>query len=229
MNSINRDYENLIHLLFSSIPNIASSDMSHDGPHIRRVLNMAITIAQKEGADLEIIIPAALYHDAAIYRKNDPRNKFASEESAKFAERMLKCIDSYPKHKIPKVMDCINECSFSKGLEPSSLESKILQDADRLEATGAISIMRTFSSGGQMCRPFYYPNDPFRKNSTPEDSNFSLDLLYKRLFVVSSMMHTETAKLIAYRRNVFLKIFEDELELELEETGEWIASSLVDK
>ena len=85
------------------------------------------------------------------------------EESAEGAERILSNLDNYPEEKIDKVKTCIMECSFSKNLDPSSLESAILQDADGLEATGAISIMRTYSSTGQMERPFYNPEDPFVK------------------------------------------------------------------
>ena len=111
------------------------------------------------------------------------------------------------------------ECSYSKGTFPGSLESKILQDADRLEATGAIAIMRTFSSGGQMERPFYNPKDPFREESDPTGVNFSLDLFFKRLYLVSEGMHTKTARTIAMRRHEFLKQFEAELRLELSESG----------
>ncbi|HEY5589118.1 MAG TPA: HD domain-containing protein [Candidatus Paceibacterota bacterium] len=197
-------------------------DPSHDGNHVQRVLNMAVKITQKENADMEVIIPAAIFHDAVIYQKNDERNKIATEKSSEFAKKVLEEITDFPKHKISHVMDCILECSYSKGMKPSSLESAILQDADRLEATGAISIMRTFSSGGQMGLPFYNPEDPFRENSDPSNTEFGLDLLYKRLYLVSEGMNTETAKRIAIRRHKFLKTFEKELRIELEEMGVYL-------
>ena len=97
------------------------------------------------------------------------------------------------------------------------LESKILQDADRLEATGAISIMRTFSSGGQMNRPFYDPADPFCRNGTVAFRS-DLDLFYRRLLVVEKGMHTPYARKIARRRTLFLKQFLRELKMELKES-----------
>lgn len=198
--------------------NQTKDDPSHDFQHILRVLNIALKIGKKEKADLDVLIPSALFHDAVVYRKDHPKSKNETEESAKFAEKVLKNINEYPKEKIGKVMSCIKECSFSKGLAPSSLESKILQDADRLEATGAISIMRTFSSGGQMNRPFYDCEDPFCKNSVVNFRS-GIDLFYRRLLVVEKGMHTNLAKKIAKRRTTFLKKFLKELEKELKESG----------
>lgn len=215
--------QSLIDELLPKLVKVEITDPSHDGNHVQRVLNMAVKIAQKENADMEVIIPAAIFHDAIIYQKNDERSKFATEKSSEFAKEVLEGIKDFPKHKIPHIMMCILECSYSKGIKPSTLESKILQDADRLEATGAISLMRTFSSGGQMGLPFYNPEDPFRENSDPLNTEFSLDLLYRRLFLVTEGMHTETARTIAQRRHEFLKVFEDELRIELGETGVWKA------
>ncbi|MBI5076994.1 hypothetical protein HZB94_01250 [Candidatus Falkowbacteria bacterium] len=96
------------------------------------------------------------------------------------------------------------------------MESKILQDADGLEATGAISIMRTYSSTGQMKRPFYNFENPFCENREPNATQFALDLFYERLLKVADRMHTKTAKKIAKRRTDFLKKFLNEFKLELE-------------
>ena len=211
----------LIERLLPHLAKTGPKDPSHDGNHVQRVLNMAIMIAEKEKADIEVVIAAAIFHDAFIYRKDDERNKFATDESAAYAKKVLDEIPEFPKHKIPHVLMCILECSFSKGIHPSTLESGILQDADRLEATGAIALMRTFSSGGQMDKPFYNPEDPFRENSSPSRTDFNLDLLYKRLYLVTEGMNTKTAKKIALRRHEFLKTFENELRIELGETSVW--------
>ncbi len=113
------------------------------------------------------------------------------------------------------VKKCILECSFSKGIIPDLLESRILQDSDGLEATGAISIMRTYSSTGQMKRPFYNSRDPFCETREPDTMNFALDLFYERLLKVGERMHTETAKVIAKRRTEFLLVFLEEFKQEL--------------
>jgi uncharacterized protein len=202
----------LIKIARKEIPEI---DVSHDFEHALRVLSNAERIAKTEKGDLDIIIPAALFHDLIVYPKDYPDKHKSQEESAIAAEKILDKLD-FPKEKIEKVKTCILECSFSKGIIPLSLESKILQDADGLEATGAISIMRTYSSTGQMKRPFYDSHDPFCENRVPDASHCALDLFYVRLLKVADRMHTQTAKKIAKRRTDFLKDFLKEFKLELE-------------
>lgn len=195
---------------------IPETDVSHDFEHALRVLSNAERIFQEEGGDLEIMIPAALFHDLIVYPKNHPEKHKSQEESAEAAEKILAGFADYPQEKIEMVKTCILECSFSKGIVPDMLESKILQDADGLEATGAISIMRTYSSTGQMKRPFYNSEDPFCEKRQPSASEFALDLFYERLLKVADRMHTATAKEIARRRTDFLLDFLKEFKLELE-------------
>ena len=195
---------------------IASHDPSHDFEHALRCLTLAEIIAKDEKTDLEVVIPAALFHDIVNYSKNDPKAKYASDESAELAKEILKNIKGYPKYKIDNVGIAIKQCSFSKGIIPTLLEAKILQDADKLEATGAISIMRTFSSTGLMQRPFYHPKDPFCINREPDDHKFAIDLFFTRLLKVGDLMHTKMGKKIAKRRTIFLKEFLNELKKELE-------------
>lgn len=196
---------------------ISSDDVSHDFEHASRVLSNAEIIAKEENADLDVIVPAALFHDLVVYPKNHPDRHKSQEESSDAAEKILNSLDNFPQEKINKVKICILECSFSKGIVPELLESKILQDADGLEATGAISIMRTYSSTGQMKRLFYNPEDPFCKNRQPNGPKFALDLFYERLLKVESRMHTQKAKSIAKRRTKFLLDFLKEFKIELNE------------
>ena len=179
---------------------------------------MAEKIAAHEGADIDVVIPAALFHDTVVYRKDSPQSKNETDESAQVAGEILAAIDDYPKEKIPQVQACIRECSFTKGLTASSLESSVLQDADLLESTGAISIMRTFTSGGQMQKKLYDLEDPFRTTTEPVAFGVSLDLFFARLLKAKDRIHNEYAKKIAERRHQFLKDFLNELELELKET-----------
>lgn len=198
------------------------NDPSHDFEHALRVLHLSEKIAEKEEkgkADLDILIPAALFHDVIVYRKDISRSKREEDESAELAGKELKKLKEYPEDKISKVQTCIRQCSFSKGITPKLFEAKILQDADRLKATGAVSIMRTFSSCGQMNRRFYDPQDPFRKNGLSPGSYFGLDLFYDRLLVVGGKMHTQYARKLAKRRTEFLRSFLKELKNELKESG----------
>lgn len=197
---------------------LSKNDPSHDVNHTLRVLALSEKIGLKEKADFDIIVPSAIFHDIINYPKNHHKRLCSSKESANFASDALKNIESFPKDKIKKVHESINFCSFTKGLKPCFLEAKILQDADSLEATGAISVMRTFSSAGMMNREFYHVSDPFCEKRKPDDSKYALDLFFTRLLVVKDRLHTRTAKKIAEKRVVFLNDFIGELQLELLES-----------
>ena len=195
---------------------IKTSDMSHDIEHAMRVLHSAERIGEAEGADMEVIVPAALFHDLVVYPKNDPKSANEQELSAEKAGELLRAVKDYPVAKIATVEYCIRNCSFSKDINHTLLESQVLQDADGLEATGAISILRTFASTGSWERPFYHPDDPFCRERQPDAHAFALDLFFVRLLKVEERMYTKTAKSIAARRTEFLRKFLKELELELE-------------
>ena len=194
---------------------IKDDDPSHDLEHALRVLNNAEYIAQFEGGDLEIIIPAALFHDVVNYPKDDPRSKYAPEESARVVRKILEKSQGYKKEKIKRVERAIIQHSYSKGIKPESLNSKIVQDADRLEATGAISIMRTFCSAGQMKNKFYNSKDPFCERREPDSLSYAIDLFYKRLLKIKDLMNTNTAKTLAEKRTRFLYTFLEQLRDEL--------------
>lgn len=198
---------------------ISDSDPSHDFSHAMRVLRLAEYIGEKEKTDLDVIVPAALFHDIVVYPKNDPRTQESQDESAKKAHELLEKIELYPKEKIETVAHIIRTCSFSKSIHSDLLEARIIQDADGLEATGAISIMRTFSSSGSMARSFYHENDPFCRKRKPEDKRYALDLFFTRLLKIKDSMHTPTAKKMAERRTLFLRKFLKQLELELRGGG----------
>ncbi len=205
--------------LFNNLLTIAESrqtkdDPSHDFEHIRRVTNLAIKIANSVNADLDIVIPAALFHDTVVYKKNSLKSKNEANESADVAEQILMDIEEYPKDKIEKVKICIKECSFSKGIIPELLESKVLQDADRLEATGALAIMRTFASAGHMNTALYPKEDPLCEKSAVNFRS-GIDLFYNRLLIVEKTMHTEFAQKLARQRTDFLKRFLEQFKIEL--------------
>lgn len=192
------------------------NDFSHDILHAKRVLKLSKQIAEKENGDLDIIIPCAIFHDVICYPKDDiQKNKLSSIHSAEFAKKSLEIIVDYPKDKIHEVVRIIENCSFSKGIVATSLEEKIIQDADKLEATGAISVMRTFASTGIMNIPFYNEKDPFCVNRVAEDKKYGLDLFFTRLLKVKKLLYTKTAKKIAEERTVFLKLFLKQLNTEL--------------
>jgi len=191
------------------------NDVSHDFNHALNVLHNAEKIAEKEGGDLKIIIPAALFHDVVIYPKNHPKSDEAPQESAEVARQILSNLEEYSNIDIEKVEFIIKNCSWSKTEEPVSFEQQIIRDADKLAATGAISIMRTFASSGQMQRPLYHLEDPFVVERELDAKEFALDLFKVRLLEVPNRLHTKTAKEIAKNRHDFLLQFLKQLETEL--------------
>jgi uncharacterized protein len=196
------------------------NDLSHDFNHLYRVLRLAERIAKSENADLDVITPAALFHDIIVYKGTSKEN-YEVEESALFAAKILKNIKEYPQKKIKQVVYAISVCSYSKNIKPGTLEAKVLQDADLLEATGAVSIMRTFGSSMVMQnRSFYNPIDPFCEERRPEDRIYSLDLFFTRLLVVDRRINTKMARQMTKRRIKFLYKFLRELNLELKESDD---------
>lgn len=198
---------------------MVNNDRSHDINHALRVLAISEKIAKIEVADLDILVPAAIFHDVVCYPKNHPKRFDSQKESAELAAATLNKIELYPKNKIHKVCDSINICSFTKARIPDLIEDKILQDADSLEAMGAISIMRTFSSAGVMNKNFYNQFDPFCKNRRPDEKEYALDLFFSRLLIVHERLHTKTAKVFSKKRILFLKSFLKALRSELTEDG----------
>ena len=167
---------------------------SHDDGHVRRVLRWAIYLAKKEGADIEVVKKAAELHDIARDRPNH------AIEGAKIAREILRS-EGYDEDFIAKVVHCIESHSFSSRIEPKTLEAKILSDADKLDAMGAIGVARAFIYSGEHGR------------SIEETLKHFEDKLLK----LKDLMHTKTAKQVAEDRHRFMLEFYERLKRELEE------------
>lgn len=194
---------------------LAGRDPAHDFYHIMRVYKNAKLIGQREGTNMEILLPAVLLHDLVVYPKGSDKSSKSSDESADLAENILQSYN-YPQGKINQICDCIRAHSYSKRLIPRSLEGKILQDADRLDALGAIGIARTFSIGGSENRKFYNADDPFyRSDRDLDDIQWTLDHFQRKLLKLEDSMHTKTAKKIAQERTRFMILFIRQLQKEI--------------
>jgi len=193
---------------------LEKNDVAHDFEHIMRVLKNATTLAKKEKANVRIITAAVLLHDIISYPKSDPRSINSSVESAQEARRVLKKYN-FNQDQIDTISDAIRDHSFSRGITPKTLEGKILQDADRLDALGAIGIARTFSVSGAEKRPFYNTDDPFCSKHIPDDKRWTLDHFYKKLLLIEKTMNTNTGKIEAKKRIKVMKKFLDELKEEI--------------
>jgi uncharacterized protein len=146
--------------------------------------------------------------------KNDPRSEFSSDESAAVVSALLRDMPDYPQEKISAVAYAIKQCSYSKNLPHETHESQILQDADYLESVGAISLMRTFCSGGQMKKQFFHETDPRCDHRDPDNIAYSFDLILGRLVHVHNRMLTETGRILSKQRDAFLYTFIDQVKKE---------------
>lgn len=163
---------------------------------------------------MTLVRAAVLLHDIVSYPKSDKRSKRASIASSLLAAKILKRY-GYDVSEIDIITEAIRDHSFSKGVVPHTLEGKVLQDADRLDALGAIGIARTFSVGGAEKRPFYNKDEPFCSKRTPNDQKWTLDHFYKKLLLLQKRMNTKTAKKEAQYRTKIMKRFLNELKKEI--------------
>jgi len=187
---------------------VGKNDPAHDFEHIMRVYSNASRLARMERVSPRLVLAAALLHDIVSYPKSDPRSKNSSVESATKAKQIL-AKHNYTGEEIRIISDAIRDHSFSRNTVPETIVGKILQDADRLDAIGAIGIARTFSVGGAEKRSFYNSEDPFCKTRNPDDTRWTLDHFYRKLLLLEKKMNTNSAKLEARKRVKIMRQFLD--------------------
>jgi uncharacterized protein len=190
------------------------ADAAHDPNHVRRVVTNARRLAVAEGADWRIVMPAAWLHDCVAVPKSSPDRRQASRLSALRAVEWLEQ-HQWPHGRLEEVAHAIEAHSFSAGVEPRTLEAKVVQDADRLDALGAVGLARTLMLGGEMRRAFYDEGDPFCDTRPPDDSVFTLDHLFAKLLKLEGTMQTQAGKAEARQRTGFLRQFLAQLHAEI--------------
>lgn len=195
-------------------PYYQSQDPGHDWAHILRVVTTAQEIAEQEKANLSVVLPAAYLHDIVNVPKNHPERLRASELAADKAIKLLQEV-AYPENTYTAIHHAIVEHSWSRGLKPSSLEAAIVQDADRLDALGAIGILRCAAVNIQMKGSFYNPEDPLAKDRPYDDKSWMIDHYPVKLYKLPESMNTKAARRIADERVVFMRQFVDQLISEL--------------
>ncbi len=205
---------NVIDSIKSKSKEIMDNDSAHDFDHVMRVYKNAQKICKKEKANEKLVLCSALLHDIVSYPKSDKRSKFSSIESAQKSKLILKKYN-FSKEEIIIISDAIRDHSFSQNKTPESIVGKILQDADRLDAIGAIGIARVFATGGSLRRQFYNIDDPFCKTRKPNDKIWTVDHFYQKLLKLESLMNTKSGKMEAQERTKMLKEFLNQLKKEL--------------
>lgn len=189
--------------------NLENAEGGHDWFHIQRVYKNALSIAQNEVCDIKVVQLGALLHDIADSKFHDGDETIGPEKARQFLES-----ENVNQEMINHVVNIIENISFKGGnfdKKFSSIELDIVQDADRLDAIGAIGIARTFNYGGFKNRPLYNPaiapnakmtKEEYKKNEAPTINHF-----YEKLLLLKDKMNTETGKQIAQQRHRYMEGF----------------------
>lgn len=170
---------------------------AHGFDHTARVVRLCEVLGAREGADMDILIPAALFHDIARPLEEETGVPH-EEEGARRAESFLRSIH-YPEDLIPKVVHAVRAHRYSSGITPKTQEARILSDADNLDAMGAVGVARTFLQAGE------------RGGGIAEATGH----IHEKLLNLKALMYTESARSIAERRHAFLNTFLETLDDEM--------------
>jgi uncharacterized protein len=194
------------------------TDGAHDVHHFRRVWASARRIAGTEpGVDQVALLGAAYLHDLVNPPKDSPLRAQASTLSARAAGPILAAMGLGPE-RVDRAAHAIAAHSFSAGIEPETVEARILQDADRLEALGAIGLARCYYTGGKLGGGLWEAGDPFgRSGRNLDDRRWATDHFPLKLLKLEGMMRTEEGRRLARRRTRVLTAFLRQLERELQE------------
>lgn len=200
-------YQSLASDLLAFLPE-DSTDGSHDLSHIHRVWMNVRRLQDKEGGDLEALLAATLLHDCVAVEKNSPLRSQASTLSANKAASILQRM-GWPAPRIELVAHAVQAHSFSAGVDPLTLEARILQDSDRLDAIGMIGVARCFYIAGRMGSALYDITNPTAIGRPYQDKRFTIEHFHTKLLSLASGFQTVEGARLAAVRHARLKDFLD--------------------
>lgn len=175
-------------------------DGSHDVSHLHRVWRNVCAIRDKEGGDHQVLLAATLLHDCVAVEKNSPFRSSASRLAAAKGRELLSEL-GWDEESIQAVSHAIESHSYSAAITPHTLEAKILQDADRLDAIGMVGVARLFYVSGRMGSELYDPVDPQAKNRDLDDKRFAADHFKTKIFALAQGFQTRTGSEMAEVRH----------------------------
>jgi uncharacterized protein len=190
-------------------------DGAHDLAHVLRVAQLARTIAREEGADPEACVASALLHDLVHLPKNHPDSPRTARLGADLALAWCREVPELA-GRAELIAGAVATHSFSGGEPPASLVGAVLQDADRLEALGAIGLARVFATGGAMGGGLWHPEDPWGRGRPLDDKRWSLDHFPLKLLKLKDGMNTAAGRRLAAGRDQVLRAFLEALAAELD-------------
>jgi len=185
---------------------LPSEDGAHDIGHLRRVWRNASAIQAGEGGDLELLCAAVLLHDSVAVEKNSPLRAQASRLAAEKASGLLRGL-GWDEARVTATAHAIAAHSYSANIPPETLEARILQDADRLDAIGLTGVARCFFIAGRMGSSLYDPRDPMAEHRALDDQRFALDHWETKLLRLAEGFGTATGAAMARERHEKLLAF----------------------
>ncbi|MFS2160470.1 HD domain-containing protein [Pseudomonas sp. Pseusp122] len=185
---------------------VAKDDGAHDRSHLMRVWHNVCTLRNTEGGDQELLVAATLLHDCVAVEKNSPFRSSASRLAAAKAGDILTEM-GWDEERIDAVSHAIEAHSFSAAITPKTLEARILQDADRLDAIGMVGVARLFYVAGRMGSQLYDCTDPLAAQRDYDDQRFALDHFQTKLLHLAEGFQTATGTRLAQERQVRLQGF----------------------
>src|SRR5450830_1318728 len=193
--------------LVALVSKLADDDGAHDINHLHRVWHTAqILLAQHPEADALAVQAACYLHDLVNLPKNDPQRHTASRLAAQLACRHLAALH-FPEEKLAQVAHAIEAHSFSAGITPTTIEAQIVQDADRLDALGAVGLARLFYTAGRMGSQLAHPDDAIGSQRVLDDRRYALDHIACKLETLPASMQTAAGRRLAEQRVQWLRDF----------------------
>lgn len=188
-------------------------DLTHDTSHALRVALGTLRLGGAE-VDAREAIAASLLHDAVNPPKDSPERRHASERSAELARERLPAL-GFAAEAVERIASAIRDHSWSRGAEPDSALGRALQDSDRLEALGAIGLLRCVTTGVRMGGAWFDADDPWAESRPLDDARYSVDHFFTKLLALPSTMRTRAGRAEAARRAAYLRAFLEQLGDEL--------------
>lgn len=184
-------------------------DGAHDTSHLHRVWrNATLLLEQHPEADRLVVMAACYLHDLVNLPKNHPQRHLASRQAAVLARARL-AEAGFPAGRLDAVAHAIETHSFSAALAPATLEARIVQDADRLDALGAVGLARMFYVAGRMGCALAHPDDPLATRRERNDKAYSLDHIAVKLATLPGSMQTAAGRALGEQRLRELLAFRD--------------------
>lgn len=188
---------------------LADDDGAHDISHLHRVWHTASGLLNNyPAADAQVVQAACYLHDLVNLPKNHPERQTASRQAAQLARTHLQAM-YFPADKLDGVAHAIEAHSFSACITPTTIEAQVVQDADRLDALGAVGLARLFYTAGRMGSQLAHPDDALGKQRELDDRQYALDHIACKLETLPASMQTAAGRRVGEERVQWLRDFRD--------------------